>query len=151
MYSNELYIYLYCIYCIYLFYIFIFLYIWLMMTKARQHLFDKNTVKALILWNIYYNSKYRFSILMYLKMLFIPVMQRWIFSSITPVFSVTWSSKIIWICWFGVQETFIPLLRGKQFLQLLIFVKNIILPLLPFKKIEVKERKREKHIYKTYT
>ncbi len=30
-----------------------------------------------------------------------------IFSIITPVFSVTWSSEIIIICWFAAQETFL--------------------------------------------
>ncbi len=30
-----------------------------------------------------------------------------IFSIITPVFSITWSSEIILICWFHAQETFI--------------------------------------------
>ncbi len=36
---------------------------------------------------------------------FIPVMQSWIFSIITPVFSVTRSSNIIiLICWFAAQE-----------------------------------------------
>ncbi len=33
--------------------------------------------------------------------------QSWIFSIITPVFSVTWSSEIILICWFTAQETFL--------------------------------------------
>ncbi len=30
-------------------------------------------------------------------------MQSWIFSIINPVFSVTWSSEIIWICLFADQ------------------------------------------------
>ncbi len=34
-------------------------------------------------------------------------MRSWIFSIITPVFSVTWSSEIILICWFAAQETFL--------------------------------------------
>ncbi len=33
--------------------------------------------------------------------------QSCIFSIITPVFSVTWSSEIIIICWFAAQETFL--------------------------------------------
>ncbi len=32
-------------------------------------------------------------------------MQRWMFSIITPVFSVTWTSEIILICWFMSVET----------------------------------------------
>ncbi len=43
----------------------------------------------------------------YCKMYFFPVMQSWIFSIITPVFSVTWSSEISLIYWFAAQETFI--------------------------------------------
>ncbi len=35
------------------------------------------------------------------------VMRSWIFRIITPVFSVTWSSEIILICWFAAQETFL--------------------------------------------
>ncbi len=38
-------------------------------------------------------------------MQFIPVMRSWIFSIITPVFSVTWSSEIILIWWFAALET----------------------------------------------
>ncbi len=34
-------------------------------------------------------------------------MQSYIFSIITSVFSVTWSSEMIQICWFAAQETFI--------------------------------------------
>ncbi len=34
-------------------------------------------------------------------------MRSWIFSIITAVFSVTWSSEIILICWFAAQETFL--------------------------------------------
>ncbi len=47
----------------------------------------------------------------YIKMQFIPVMQSWIFSIITPVFSITWSSEIIIISWFGVQETFLIIIN----------------------------------------
>ncbi len=39
------------------------------------------------------------------------MMQRWIFSIITPVFSVTWSSEIILICWFAAQETFLIIIN----------------------------------------
>ncbi len=35
----------------------------------------------------------------------------WIFSIITPVFSVTWSSEIILICWFAAQETFLIIIN----------------------------------------
>ncbi len=38
-------------------------------------------------------------------------MQRCIFSIITPVFSVTWSSEIILICWFTAQETFLIIIN----------------------------------------
>ncbi len=43
----------------------------------------------------------------YCKILFISVMRSCIFSIITPVFSVTWSSEIIIICWFTAQETWL--------------------------------------------
>ncbi len=39
------------------------------------------------------NSKQLFSILIYIRMYFISVMQSWIFSIIIPVFSVTWSFR----------------------------------------------------------
>ncbi len=37
--------------------------------------------------------------------------QSCIFSIITPVFSVTWSSEIILICWFTAQETFLIIIN----------------------------------------
>ncbi len=37
--------------------------------------------------------------------------QSCIFSIITPVFSVTWSSEIILICWFAAQETFLIIIN----------------------------------------
>ncbi len=40
-----------------------------------------------------YNLKYQFSILIYLKILYISVTQSWIFSIINSVFSVTWSFR----------------------------------------------------------
>ncbi len=52
----------------------------------------------------YYNLKERFSILMYFKISFIPVIQSWIFSIITPAFSA-WSFRnhsntlIYYQCW----------------------------------------------------
>ncbi len=47
--------------------------------------------------------------------------QSWIFSIITPVFSVTWSSEIILICWFTAQETVLI------FIILLIFFVEILI------------------------
>ncbi len=41
-------------------------------------------------------------------------MHSWIFSIITPVFSVTWSSEIILICWFAAQETFLIIINFKN-------------------------------------
>ncbi len=41
-------------------------------------------------------------------------MQSWIFSIITPVFSITWSSEIIIIYWFAAQETFIIIINEKN-------------------------------------
>ncbi len=37
--------------------------------------------------------------------------QSCIFSIITPVFRVTWSSEIIIICWFAAQETFLIIIN----------------------------------------
>ncbi len=47
-------------------------------------------------------------------MYFVSVMQSWMFSIITPVFSVTWSSEIILICWFAAQETFLIIINVKN-------------------------------------
>ncbi len=52
---------------------------------SRLHLFDQKCNKSS-------------SIAKYYIMLYIPVMRIWIFSIITPVFSVTWSSEIILMC-----------------------------------------------------
>ncbi len=41
----------------------------------------------------------------------ISVMRSCIFSIITAVFSVTWSSEIIIICWFAAQETFLIIIN----------------------------------------
>ncbi len=38
-------------------------------------------------------------------------MRSCIFSIITAVFSVTWSSEIILICWFAAQETFLIIIN----------------------------------------
>ncbi len=42
---------------------------------------------------------------------FFSVMRSCIFSIITPVFSVTWSSEIILICWFADQEIFLIIIN----------------------------------------
>ncbi len=67
----------------------------------------KNTIKTVIMWNIITIWKRYFIFECILKTSFIPVMRSCIFSIITPVFSVTWSSEIIIICWFAAQETFL--------------------------------------------
>ncbi len=48
-------------------------------------------------------------------------MQSWIFSIITPVFRVTWSSEIILIWWFAAQETFLTIVNVKNSFCCLIF------------------------------
>ncbi len=69
----------------------------------------KNTAKAVILWNIFtilnnsFLFEYNFKLIYFCD-------QSSIFSIITPVFSVTWSSEIIIICWFAAQETVLLLL-----------------------------------------
>ncbi len=45
----------------------------------------------------YDNLKYRMSIFIDLN---------WVFSIISAIFSVTWSSEIMLICWFAAQEAF---------------------------------------------
>ncbi len=47
----------------------------------------------------------------YNQMYCISVMHICIFSIITPVFSVTWSSEIIIIYWFAAQETFLIIIN----------------------------------------
>ncbi len=59
----------------------------------------ENAVKTVILWTIFQQL---FSSLPYFKILIIPVMQSWIFSIITPDFSVTrsfrnHSNMLIWL------------------------------------------------------
>ncbi len=54
-------------------------------------------INTVILWEIIAIKK-MFSVWIYCKILFISVLQRCIFSIITAVFSVTWSSEIIIIC-----------------------------------------------------
>ncbi len=70
----------------------------------------KNTVKIM---KYYCNLKQLFSMWIYCKMSFISVMRSWIFSIITPVFSVTWSSEIILI-WFDAQETFLIIINVEK-------------------------------------
>ncbi len=53
-------------------------------------------------------------------MSFIPGMQSCISSIITPVFSVTWSSEIIIICWFDAHESFVVISVEFFFLSLLL-------------------------------
>ncbi len=71
--------------------------------SPRLHLFDHKYSKK----KTYNNVKYLFSMWISVKMKFISVMRNCIFSIITPVFSVTWSSEIILIFWFTAQETFL--------------------------------------------
>ncbi len=52
-------------------------------------------------WEILLQFKITVFMWIYSKMSFISVMRSCIFSIITPVFSVTWSSEIIIICWFA--------------------------------------------------
>ncbi len=63
--------------------------------------------KKLIIWNFITIKNVYFNI-------FIPVMQSWILSIITPVFSVTWSSEIIVICWYVAKETFLIVINVKN-------------------------------------
>ncbi len=70
-----------------------------MITRAA-FIWSKNTVK---------NSN-----IFYLNFIYIYIYscnQICIFSIITPVFSVTWSSEIILICWFAAQETFLIIIN----------------------------------------
>ncbi len=68
----------------------------------------KNTVKIV---KYYYNSKQMFS--MWIHVIYF-CDQSCIFSIITPVFSVTWSSEIILICWFAAQETFLIIINVEK-------------------------------------
>ncbi len=87
-----------CIYMYIYIYIYIYMRVRLMLTKKK---------KTVIIWhfitikNVYFN-------------IFIPVMQSWILSIITPVFSVTWSSEIIVICWYVAKETFLIVINVKN-------------------------------------
>ncbi len=63
---------------------------------------NKNTVQTVILSNIITISSKLLSISVSFKM-YVYVMHSCIFSIIPPVFSVTWSSEIILMCWFAAQ------------------------------------------------
>ncbi len=69
--------------------------------------------KYFILWNVYN---------VILQTVIYSCDQICIFSIITPVFSVTWSSEIIIIYWFAAQETFLIIInvensRAAQFVE----------------------------------
>ncbi len=64
--------------------------------------------KKIVKYYCYLNNYFLCEIV---KCNFIPAMQSWIFRIITPVFSVTWSSEIILICWFAAQETFLIIIN----------------------------------------
>ncbi len=63
--------------------------------SPRLHLFNTKYSKNRNIVKYYCNLKWLFSLQIYFKMKCIPVIQSWICSIITPVFSVTWSSEII--------------------------------------------------------
>ncbi len=54
------------------------------------------------------------------------MMHSWIFSIITPVFSVTWSSEIILICWFAAQETFLIIINVENSFLTLTFLTLLL-------------------------
>ncbi len=74
-----------CIYICVCVYVCMYAYVYESETYAHQK------KKKIITWNFITIKNVYFNI-------FIPVMQSWILSIITPVFSVTWSSEIIVIC-----------------------------------------------------
>ncbi len=76
--------------------------------SPNPHLFDQKYCKN---WIFFYRSKQRFSMWKYCEIKCIPVMCSCIFSIITPVFSVTWSSEIIIIYWFTAQEIFLIIIN----------------------------------------
>ncbi len=86
--------------------IFMFHEISFMKSSSRLHLFDQKYCKIV---KYYYNLKHPFSIFIIFENIIYSCDQSWIFSIITPVFSVTWSSEIILIYWFAAQETFLLL------------------------------------------
>ncbi len=69
-------------------------------------------------------------------------MRSCIFSIITAVFSVTWSSEIILICWFTAQETFLIIINVEHVVLHNIFVETVIYH---SKRKEVSKKIKEKH------
>ncbi len=60
----------------------------------------KNTVKYENIQKYYYNWKLIISVWIYLKIYFIPGKQSWIFSIITPVFSLMFRNQSNMIIWY---------------------------------------------------
>ncbi len=80
--------------------------------SPRLHLYDKKYSKnSEISLQLKILLQFICFLSIYCKMSFISVMRSCIFSIITPVFSVTWSSEIIIICWFAAQETFLNMIN----------------------------------------
>ncbi len=73
--------------------------------KVSINLINIQFKKKKSLWNITILGKC--FLLIYCKNVIYSCDQSWIFSIITPVISVTWSSEIILICWLAVQEAFL--------------------------------------------
>ncbi len=94
--------------------------------SPRLHLIDQKHSKIV---KLYYNSKQAFSMWIYVKMSFISVMRSCIFSIITPVFSVTWSSEIIIICWFAAQETFLIIINVENYGSLFLSKNKVFISL----------------------
>ncbi len=83
-----------------------------LLQMLRLHLFDEKYSKNSNILKYYYNLKELFSIWIYFKIVFIPVIKAASSSSL----HVTWSSEIIIICWFAAQETFLIIINAKIFL-----------------------------------
>ncbi len=58
---------------------------------------------------------------------FISVYFKLNFQHITPVFSVTWSFRIILICWFAAQETFLIIINVENSCAANMFVETMII------------------------
>ncbi len=92
--------------------------------SSSLHLLDQKYRKNCNIVKYYYNLKECFSILIYLKISFIYVMQSWIFSIITQS-SVHDPSEIILICWFiSILETVVLLIFLNVFIIIIINKKN---------------------------
>ncbi len=75
-----------------------------LLCSPRLRLFDQNTVRQLC-WEILLQVKITiFYFDIYFKCNLFLWCQNWVSSIITPVFSGTWSSEIIIICWFAAQN-----------------------------------------------